>query len=277
MSSLFLACRALGCHACYGDADCASVNAYRAKYGEVLAGAAAGDLTVWFPRVEAPEASAVKTTPIELKTALEDSHNRFASGGYAAGQERENYFGKLRPKKKKTATKAKELEQIGEGLTKAVFKNQLGIKLTKVPLVISFTYHGIRRTSTDVDFTGFHAGRDIRVEAKTWWSAKKGFPLARFSDRERGFLRQAVARGYHAWVTIALLDGEPTRGACNNLYVLSWTKWLEIEAALRGRAAGRFEGKSLRRRDLDLLDGLAIARHGRRWVVPGSHWLARLD
>lgn len=77
-----VACAALGCAACSGNADCPSLDAYRRRYGETVNKDAALDLDVWFPRSEAPRA-------IDAATTTEETHDRLAHGGYEAGQQRE--------------------------------------------------------------------------------------------------------------------------------------------------------------------------------------------
>lgn len=232
------------------------------------------ELDKWFPRTKKAAVPVERTTAENFRERLEATHDNLAHGGYAAGQAREEFASGPRPSRRKRKPKpgsAKSLERIGEGLARDTFKNQLGIMLTKIPTGYNWAGHPL---STDVDFQGSYQGRPLKVEAKAWWCARKSFPLARFSVNERRYLNNGVAQGWQCWVTIALLDGEPRRGACNNLYVLPWSRWLQIEAELRQRAKGNYEGKSFRRRDLDLLDGLAIVRQGRRWVVPEGHWLA---
>jgi len=164
---------------------------------------------------------------------------------------------------------AKTLERIGEGLTRDVL-GKFGIGLHKIPLVEN--YYGY--TSTDVDFQGAYQDRPLKVEAKAWWLAQSNFALSRFSANERGYMRRGLRDGFQCWVTIALLDIEPTRSACNALYVLPWEHWLQVELALLDRATGNYKGQSLRKCDLDLLNGYAIVREGRRWVIPDEHWLA---
>jgi len=163
---------------------------------------------------------------------------------------------------------AKDLERIGEGLTKYLLK-KVGLKLTKIPLIEN--YYGY--TSQDVDFRD--EAHRLKVEAKAWWlqGGKNNFPVRRVSTNERRYLNAAIATGWQAWVTIALLDTLPTRKACNTFYVIPWRAWLQIEVELLKRAGGNYKGKSLRVRDLDLLEGYAIVREGRRWVIPAGHWL----
>ena len=165
---------------------------------------------------------------------------------------------------------AKQLERIGEGLASYVL-GKFGIVLYKIPLVEG--YYGY--TSIDVDFQGAYQGRPLKVEAKAWWSERSStFALSRFSKNERRYMGRGLAQGFQCWITIALLDTEPTRGACNHLYVVPWSDWLIIEGLLGERAGGNFKGRSMRVRDIDLLDGYAIVRDGRRWVLPARHWLA---
>jgi len=172
----------------------------------------------------------------------------------------------IKPKRKKT--KSQKLGTIGEGLAKLCL-SKIGVSLTKIPLIEA--YYGYK--SIDVDFRD--EARRVKVEAKAWWTkgGKNSFPLSRFSDNERRYMREGIVTGFKCWITIALLDGEPTRSACNAVYVIPWTRWLEIEAQLSARAAGNYKGLSLRVRDLDLLEGYAIVREGRRWVIPAGHWL----
>jgi len=164
---------------------------------------------------------------------------------------------------------SKQLERIGEGLTRDVL-GKFGIPLHKVPLVEGFYGY----TSIDVDFQGVYQGRPLKVEAKAWWSERANFPLSRFSKNERGYMQRGMAQGFQCWITIALLDTEPTRGACNHLYVVPWSDWLIIEGLLGERVSGNYKGRSMRGRDIDLLDGYAIVRDGRWWVIPARHWLA---
>ena len=165
---------------------------------------------------------------------------------------------------------AKQLERIGEGLTKDVL-GKFGIPLHKIPLTEG--YYGF--SSLDVDFNGAYQGRPLKVEAKAWWMARSStFALSRFSKNERGYMQRGIAQGFHCWITIALLDTDPTRGACNHLYVVPWLDWLLIEDELGERVSGNFKGRSMRGRDIDLLAGYAIVRESRRWVIPAGHWLA---
>jgi len=167
---------------------------------------------------------------------------------------------------------SKQLERIGEGLTRDVFKNQLKIELTKIQ---TFVNRAGYNQSQDVDFQGAHNGRPLKVEAKAWWIAHKVFPLSRFSDNERAYMRRGLAGGFQCWVTIAILDTEePSRTNCYALYVIPWAQWLKIEQALAARASGNYKGKSLRRKDLDLIEGCQIVKVKRRWVLPDGHWLA---
>lgn len=161
---------------------------------------------------------------------------------------------------------AKNLERIGEGLTHDVLE-KFGVTLRKIPLLPG--YYGY--ISVDVDFQGAYQGRPLKVEAKTWWVARKSFALSRFSENERGYMRRGLNEGWQCWVSIALLDGEPTRRACNTLYVLSWEDWLNIESQLAARAAGNFKGRSLRAGDIDLLSGYEVRRVKRQWVVAERH------
>lgn len=146
---------------------------------------------------------------------------------------------------------------------------KFGVTLRKIPLRES--YYGY--SSVDVDFQG--TKRAVKVEAKAWWIAHNTFALSRFSKNERGYLNKAMRGNYETWITIALLDTEePSRANCHSLYVIPWARWLEIEAKLSTRASGNFKGKSLRRRDLDLIEGYQIVKVKRRWVLPDEHWLA---
>jgi len=214
-----------------------------------------GELDLWFPRQNrAPKKVAPPTPdpdgttpPIWFREAVPER--------------------KAKPRDPNKVT-AKKLERIGEGLTKDVLK-KFGISLSKIPLIES--YYGYK--SIDVDFRGSYQGRPLKVEAKTWWRARKNFPLSRFSRNERGYMRRGIAEGFQCWVTFAVLDTEPRRGACNALYVLTWQEWVRIEAELLARAAGNYKGRSMRKRDLDLLDGFAIVRKSRRWTLPPGHWL----
>lgn len=164
---------------------------------------------------------------------------------------------------------AKQLERIGEGLTRDVLA-KFDISLSKIPLVEG--YYGY--TSIDVDFQGAWDGHPLKVEAKTWWIARNSFPLSRISKNERGYLRRGLRDGFNCWLTFALLRDEPKRSACNELYVIPWGDWLFIESQLQERASGNFKGASLRECDLDLLDGYALLRDGRQWIIPEGHWLS---
>jgi len=164
-----------------------------------------------------------------------------------------------------------QLKNIGEGLTKYILK-KAGINLRKIEQIAGW---GGYYKSVDVDFVD--DARRVKVEAKTWWTkgGKNNFPLSRFSKKERQYLYRAGWNGWRAWVTIALLDGAPSRQACNTFYVILWPEWMRIEAELRRRASGNYEGKSLRVRDLDLLARYAIGRDGTRWAIPPGHWVTQ--
>jgi len=167
---------------------------------------------------------------------------------------------------------SKQLERIGESLTKRILK-KYGINLEKIPT--GYNYYG-HPQSTDVDFRATN-WQPLKVEAKTWWAQRnKYFSLSRISKKERSYLNNGIAGGYHCWLSIAMLFNEPTQSACAAVYIVTWQQWLAVEEALLLRAKGQYKGQSLRVRDLDLLDGYAIMREGKPrspWRVPSDHWL----
>ena len=178
------------------------------------------------------------------------------------------------PRKRRDPNKPtpKQLRDIGEGLTKYIF-NRVGVKLRKIEQIEGW---GGYWKSVDVDYA--NDAHRVKVEAKTWWTkhGKNSFALSRVSDKERRYMARGPREGFRCYMSIALLDGDPTRKACQTFYVIPWGAWMQIEAELLQRAAGNYKGKSLRVKDLDLLDGFAIVRNGTRWQIPPSHWLTKL-
>jgi len=179
----------------------------------------------------------------------------------------ENPYANVKPSRKprrkpeRGKVTSKMLERIGEGLAKAIFAKH-GIKLAKIPLIQGF--YGYK--SQDVDFVS-EAAR-VKVEAKTWWVFKKSFPLARISDNERGYLDTSTRNGFKCYITIALLETElATRSACSVFYVIPWLEWLNIEDSLKTRQKGNFQGRSLRKCDLDLLEKFILRKVKGRWRV----------
>ena len=175
-----------------------------------------------------------------------------------------------KPRQAATPRKSVKIGKLGEDIARDVLK-KFGIRLTKIPL--RENYYGY--TSIDVDFQGSYHNRPLKVEAKAWWTkgGENNFPLTRFSKNERGYMRRGMEQGFQCWITLAYLDTEPTRKACDALYVIPWAEWLQIEAALLERATGNYKGRSLRVRDLDLLEGYAIVKQSRRWTLPAEHWM----
>jgi hypothetical protein len=101
------------------------------------------------------------------------------------------------------------------------------------------------------------------------------FPLSRISDRERGFLNRAVARGYTAWILCLWWDKTVTGQDCELMHLVPWAEWKQIEADLLTKATGNFKGKSIRRR-IDLKTGwdqYTIRKVNQRWQLDESHWL----
>ena len=211
------------------------------------------ELDKWFPRKEKPKIKAVEPEQ-----------------GIIDGVPRHDNWKKPRKKRDPHKVTAKQLERIGEKLTQYVFDKLLNVSLRKIPLVEG--YYGFK--SIDVDFLGSYGGRPLKVEAKTWWIARNGFPLSRFSDNERMYMQRGLDDGFLCWIAIAVLRDRPKRSACNELYVLSWSEWLNIEQTLAERASGNFKGRSMRKRDIDLLNGYAITRNGRQWEIPNDHPLS---
>jgi hypothetical protein len=132
--------------------------------------------------------------------------------------------------------------------------------------------------SQDVDFDllrplGLGDCRSItKVEIKG--TLGNSFPLARLSDRERGFLNRALAHGYSAWILCLWWHKTDTGQDCELMHLVPWAEWKQIEAALKANAAGNFKGKSIRRKvDLKGWDRYAITKVNSRWQLDPAHWL----
>ena len=171
-----------------------------------------------------------------------------------------------------------KLAKIGETLTKRIL-TKFGATLAKSPVHEIATPSGFFTQSTNVDYVGSilvqGEGRALMCDAKAWSGAT--FPLTRVSDKERGYFdrgmraRQLCVLSLVIWPQVC--DNYGASGV-DVVYLVTWQRWLEIERALKGRAKGNYKGKSLRRRDLDLLDGCKVERVSRRWTLEPGHWMA---
>ena len=181
-------------------------------------------------------------------------------------------FGVTTPKAKKRRDPSKptpaQLRRIGEGLTKYIFQ-KAGFPLRKIEE--HEAWPGGPYKPVDLDYC--NDAHRIKAEAKTWWTkhGTNNFPLSRISENQRRFFRNALNNVWRAYLTIALLDAEPTRKACDVVYIIPWAEWLKIEDELQTRTSGNYKGKSFRVRDLDLLEPFAVRRHGRRWETYSGH------
>jgi len=170
-----------------------------------------------------------------------------------------------------------KLGKIGESLTKRIME-KFGATLNKSPVHQIVTDGGIFTQSTNVDFVGsILAGefaRSMICDAKAWSSGT--FPLTRVSHKERGYFtrgaqaRQLCVLSLVIWPKVCSNYGA---GGVDVVYLVTWGRWLEIERELAERAKGNYKGKSLRRRDFDLLAGCAVRRESRRWTLEDGHWL----
>jgi hypothetical protein len=168
-----------------------------------------------------------------------------------------------------------ESEARGSGWLSRFFNAEV----KKNPLRQIQTAAGLQWVSQDVDYDllrplGVGNCRSItKVEIKG--TLGNSFPLSRISDRERGFLNRALARGYSAWLLCLWWDRTTTGQDCELMHLVPWAEWKQIEADLQAKAAGNFKGKSIRRR-IDLKTGwdqYTVRKVNQRWQLDKSHWL----
>ncbi len=171
-----------------------------------------------------------------------------------------------------------ESEARGSGWLSRFFKAEV----TKNALRQVQTPAGPQWVSQDVDFDllrplGVGDCRSItKVEIKG--TLGNSFPLSRLSDRERGFLNRAVARGYSAWILCLWWHTTDAGQDCELMHLVPWAEWKQFELDLQAKATGNFKGKSIRRR-IDLKTGwdkYTIRKVNGRWQIDASHWLRQL-
>ena len=167
--------------------------------------------------------------------------------------------------------------------------------------------------STDVDLVGsvqLQYGNGIgvvpvpaHIEVKSVIS--KNWSLSGLSDKEHGYLSDALSKRHAAWLALAWYIRYNTCNICGHvwaqhpphkcprcysaafssrfsldtLHLVRYREWNELLSKLRSRSEtdARFGGKSIRRHtDWDLLTHCQIDKSNGRWQLPPHHWLVPL-
>ena len=174
-----------------------------------------------------------------------------------------------------------EVGKVGEGLTRYVFE-KFGATLSKSQTQEIPTDEGFRYISTDLDEVGsirVNVGgqtfaMSLKVESKGW--TKGTLPISRISDKQRKYFTRGMNASQMCVLSLVvwpMVCQNYGRSGVDCVYLVTWQRWLEIERELQGRAKGNYKGRSLRRKDLDLLDGCKVERVKRRWTLCDRHWL----
>jgi hypothetical protein len=100
------------------------------------------------------------------------------------------------------------------------------------------------------------------------------FPLSRVSERERRFLNEARRKGFDTWILMVWWKKTEKRPDCDQMHLMTWGDFEQIEIDLKAKASGNFKGNSIRRK-IDLKDWqrFEIDKVNGRWELSADHWL----
>jgi hypothetical protein len=196
--------------------------------------------------------------------------------------------------KEEEKSSSKGYGQRGEQWTKAYMEKLCGIHLSKRNDAPVQTPSGPMHIYTGVDYYGsvylkkFVLAAHVEVEVKTF---EGSFSLAEIKEHQAKFLTSRTARGEIGILALAEREGM-------NIIRLFWIPWPKkgekgwmtyvgyggevfrsfkwLCEKLSERADGRFQGKSIRPQDQDLLTEFLVEKVKGQWALSETHWLRRL-
>lgn len=140
-----------------------------------------------------------------------------------------------------------------------------------------YTPAGEQWVSTDVDYimtrqNGDGTQRITKIEVKG--TITDSFPLSRVSDRERRFLNESRRKGFDTWIMFVWWRKTDRRPDCDQMHIMTWDQFEQIERELKASAKGNFKGNSIRRKiDLKNWSRFEINKVNNRWDLSADHWL----
>ena len=114
--------------------------------------------------------------------------------------------------------------------------------------------------------------RITKIEVKG--TITDSFPLSRVSDRERRFLNESRRKGFDTWIMFVWWRKTDRRPDCDQMHIMTWDQFEQIERELKASAKGNFKGNSIRRKiDLKNWSRFEINKVNNRWDLSADHWL----
>lgn len=150
-------------------------------------------------------------------------------------------------------------------------------EVKKCALRSIWTPVGEQWVSSDVDYimsrpVGDGTFRITKIEVKG--TITDSFPLSRVSERERRFLNESRRKGFDTWLLMVWWSKTDKRPDCNQMHLMTWDMFEQVERDLKASASGNFKGNSIRRRvDLKGWSMFEINKVNGKWELSGDHWL----
>jgi hypothetical protein len=150
-------------------------------------------------------------------------------------------------------------------------------EVKKCALRSIWTPAGEQWVSSDVDYImsrslGDGTFRITKIEVKG--TITDSFPLSRVSERERRFLNESRRKGFDTWMLMVWWNKTDKRPDCNQMHLMTWDAFEQIERDLKSAASGNFKGNSIRRKiDLKGWSKYEINKVNGRWELSADHWL----
>lgn len=160
---------------------------------------------------------------------------------------------------------------------KGWLERHFNAEVKKCALRSIWTPVGEQWVSSDVDYImsrpiGDGAFRITKIEVKG--TITDTFPLTRLSERERRFLNESRRKGFDTWVLFVWWSKTDKRPDCDQMHLMTWNDFEQVEIDLKSKASGNFKGNSIRRK-IDLKDWqrFEINKVNGRWELSNNHWL----